>query len=68
MMRDVKKIERLKLAIKALQSLGALQMLAELLEIDDFETHFTDPEGEAGYTVSDLLSELAVRFSTKGTV
>ena len=61
----MEQIDRPKLINKSLQYLGALQAFAELLNIDDFETHFTDPAGEDGYTVSDLLSELATRFASQ---
>jgi len=62
-MSETEKSERPRLISKALQSLGALQMLAELLEIDNFETSCADMSGEIGLTVSDLLSELVIRFT-----
>ena len=65
-MSEIGKIKRPILVNKALQCLGALQALAELLGISDFETQFTDPEGEAIYTISDLLSELVTGFSDGG--
>lgn len=65
-MSETEKIERPLLVNMALRSLGALQMLAELLGIDDFETGCSDVSGEIGLTVSDLLSELATRFIERG--
>ncbi len=67
-MSETEKSERPRLVSRALRSLGALQMLAELLEIDDLETSCSDLPGEIGLTVSDLLSELVDRFTERGEV
>lgn len=62
-MSESKNIDRPMIVSKALQHLGALQAMAELLNIDDFEPGYLDRSGERSYSVSDIMSGLVIVFT-----